>query len=125
MIFPIKTLNQLPLVLKALRKERDLTQSVLAEKLGITQQSYAAFEANPAAASLERLFTVLRLLDVDISLAKSGATINTLSEPDAQPYGKPSPAAAVPRKAAATKAAGKPANKQSAPAMPPKKRESW
>ena len=125
MIYPIKTLSQLPLVLKAFRKERGLTQAVLAEKLGITQQSYAAFEANPAAANLERLFTVLRLLDIDISLAKSGSAINMLSEPDVQPYGQTSPAAAVPRKVAATKAAGKPASKQSAPAIPPNKRESW
>ena len=125
MIYPIKALSQLPLVLKAFRKERGLTQAVLAEKLGITQQSYAAFEANPAAANLERLFTVLRLLDIDISLATSGSTINTLSEPDVQPYGQASPAAAVPRKVATTKAAGKPANNKTAPTMPTKKRESW
>ena len=125
MIYPIKTLSQLPLVLKAFRKERGLTQAVLAEKLGITQQSYAAFEANPAAANLERLFTVLRLLDIDISLAKSGSAINMLSEPDVQPYGKPAPAAAAQRKLAAPKAAGKPASQQAAPAMPPNKRESW
>lgn len=125
MIYPIKTLSQLPLVLKAFRKERGLTQAVLAEKLGITQQSYAAFEANPAAANLERLFTVLRLLDIDISLAKSGSTLNTLSEPDVQPYGQASPAGAVPHKVTAPKAAGKPANKQAAPTMPPNKRESW
>lgn len=124
MIYPIKTLSQLPLVLKAFRKERGLTQAVLAEKLGITQQSYAAFEANPAAANLERLFTVLRLLDVDISLAKSGSPLNTLSEPEVQPYGQPAPAA-VPRKLAATKAADKPASQQAAPAIPTKKRESW
>lgn len=115
MIYPIKTLSQLPLVLKAFRKERGLTQAVLAEKLGITQQSYAAFEANPAAANLERLFTVLRLLDIDISLAKSGSAINMLSEPDMQPYGQTSPATAVPRKVATPKAAG----------IPTKKRESW
>ncbi|MBP6037690.1 MAG: helix-turn-helix transcriptional regulator [Azonexus sp.] len=125
MNYPIKTLSQLPLVLKAFRKQRGLTQAALAEKLGVTQQSYAAFEANPAAASLERLFTVLRLLDVDISLAKSGSALDTLSEPDVQPYGQASPAAAVPRKVATPKAAGKPANQQTAPAMPPKKRESW
>ena len=38
----------------------------MAERLGITQQSYAYFETNPA--NVERLFTVLRLLDVEISL---------------------------------------------------------
>jgi len=68
MTYPIKTLDQLPLILKGLRKQRGLTQAALAERLGITQQSYAWFEANPATATLERLFTVLRLLDAEIIL---------------------------------------------------------
>ena len=68
MSYPIKTLSQLPLILKGYRKERQLTQAAMGEKLGITQQSYAAFEANPAVATLDRLFVVLRLLDVEISL---------------------------------------------------------
>jgi HTH-type transcriptional regulator/antitoxin HipB len=67
-IYPIKTLSQLPLILKGFRKEKGLTQVTIAERLGITQQSYAYFEANPAAATLERLFLVLRMLDVEISL---------------------------------------------------------
>ncbi len=66
--YPIRTLSQLPLLLKAFRKEKRLTQAAMGEKLGITQQSYAAFEANPAVATFDRLFVVLRLLDVDISL---------------------------------------------------------
>ena len=68
MIYPLKTLSQLPLVLKGFRKEKGLTQATMAERLGITQQSYAYFEANPATATLDRLFMVLRLLDVEISL---------------------------------------------------------
>ena len=68
MTYPIKTLSQLPLFIKAFRKEKGLTQAAMAEKLGITQQSYAYFEGNPARAPLERLFLVLRLLDVEISL---------------------------------------------------------
>lgn len=68
MIYPVKTLSQLPLFIKAFRKENGLTQAAMAEKLGITQQSYAYFEGNPARAPLERLFLVLRLLDVEISL---------------------------------------------------------
>lgn len=68
MIYPLKTLNQLPLILKGFRKEKGLTQAAMAERLGITQQSYAYFEANPTVASLERLYLVLRLLDVEISL---------------------------------------------------------
>lgn len=68
MIYPIKTIGQLPLVLKGFRKEKGLTQAAMAERLGITQQSYAHFEANPASATLERIFMVLRMLDVEISL---------------------------------------------------------
>ena len=68
MAYPIKTLSQLPLLLKGFRKAKGLTQAAMAERLGITQQSYAYFEANPATATLERLFMVLRLLDVEISL---------------------------------------------------------
>lgn len=68
MIYPIKTLGQIPLLLKGFRKEKGLTQAAMAERLGITQQSYAHFESNPATATLERLFMVLRMLDVEISL---------------------------------------------------------
>lgn len=68
MIYPIRTLSQLPLFLKGFRKEKGLTQATVAERLGITQQSYAYFEANPTTATFERLFMVLRLLDVEISL---------------------------------------------------------
>ena len=96
-IYPIKTLSQLPLILKGFRKEKGLTQASLAEKLGITQQSYAHFEANPATATLERLFMVLRLLDVEIALdqpaaatgkASAGAAIQTAKPSAVAPGGK-------------------------------------
>ena len=82
MAYPIKTLSQLPLLLKGFRKAKGLTQAAMAERLGITQQSYAYFEANPATATLERLFMVLRLLDVEISLDQtSPATSKPLCVP--------------------------------------------
>jgi len=89
-IYPIKTLSQLPLVLKGFRKEKGLTQAAMAERLGITQQSYAYFEANPATATLERLFTVLRLLDVEISLNQ------TTPATTAEATGKTKPSAVTP-----------------------------
>jgi len=67
----------MPLILKGFRKERGLTQAAMAEKLGITQQSYAYFEANPATATLDRLFMVLRLLGVEISLDQAALTTST------------------------------------------------
>lgn len=89
MIYPIKTLSQLPLVLKGFRKDKGLTQAVMAERLGITQQSYAYFEANPATATLERLFMVLRMLNVEIALnptspaASRGGTPSVRATPSA------------------------------------------
>ena len=89
MIYPIKTLSQFPLVLKGFRKEKGLTQAAMAEKLGITQQSYAYFEANPAAATLERLFMVLRMLDVEISLDQTPPATSMGATPSVKAASKP------------------------------------
>lgn len=95
MDYPLKTVSQLRPMLLGFRKKAGLTQEELAQRLGISQQSYAAFEANPAAASVDRLFRVLRLLAVDMHLA-AGAT-------QAVPVLRP----AVIRKSAAKKPAAK------------------
>ena len=87
MNYSIKTLSQLPLMLKGFRKERGLTQAVMAEKLGITQQSYAYFEANAATATLDRLFMALRILGVEISLDQA-ASITSMSRISSDAMGK-------------------------------------
>ncbi|HDZ8194942.1 TPA: helix-turn-helix transcriptional regulator, partial [Enterobacter kobei] len=46
----LKTLNQLRPVLVGFRKVRGLTQKELSGRLGVTQQTYARLEANPATA---------------------------------------------------------------------------
>lgn len=84
MNYPIKTLSQLPLVLKGFRQLRGLTQAAMAEKLGITQQSYAYFEANPTTATLERLFVVLRMLDVEISLDQAASATSMSRTPSSR-----------------------------------------
>jgi HTH-type transcriptional regulator / antitoxin HipB len=66
--YPLKTLSQLRPILVGFRKNAGLTQEAVATRLGISQQSYAAFEATPETASIERLFRVLRLFDVEIKL---------------------------------------------------------
>jgi HTH-type transcriptional regulator / antitoxin HipB len=68
MDYPIKILDQLPIYLKAFRKKEKLTQADMADKLGITQQAYAQFEANPASASVERTMAVLEILGAEIKL---------------------------------------------------------
>ncbi|MEC5206717.1 HTH-type transcriptional regulator/antitoxin HipB [Vogesella perlucida] len=66
MHYPIITPDQLPAMLRSLRQRAGLTQTQLAERLGISQQSYAKLEARPAAASVERLSKVLRALDAEL-----------------------------------------------------------
>ncbi|MEW4339691.1 helix-turn-helix transcriptional regulator [Chromobacterium vaccinii] len=69
MHYPVRTLEQLRPLLLGLRKAAGLTQAQLAARLGVSQQSYARLEANPAAASVERLYRALRALDAELALS--------------------------------------------------------
>lgn len=71
MDYPIRTLQQIRPLLVGFRKRAGMSQAEVAALLGVTQQSYAKIEANPAATSVERLFTILRLLGSEIVLAHS------------------------------------------------------
>ncbi|CAD6554507.1 helix-turn-helix domain-containing protein [Paraburkholderia sabiae] len=144
MDYSVKTLGQLRPVLRGFRKAAGLTQAMLAERLGITQQSYAQFEANPAAAGVERLFTVLRLLNAGITLSQDEPT-NAAPAAKIAPSNRATAPAANARKASAIKttrraqpvAAAK-STRRSAPktdgraatarkraASAPRKREQW
>jgi len=109
MDYPIKTLTQLKPILVGFRKQAGLTQAALASRLGITQQSYAKIEANPASTSVERLFTILRLLGGEIVLATDATTAVDASAakpaagtPDADRQDKPSrPGPTSPKRRAA------------------------
>ncbi len=133
MIYPIKTLSQFPLVLKGFRKEKGLTQAAMAEKLGITQQSYAYFEANPAAATLERLFMVLRMLDVEISLDKTSPAASMGAMPSVKVTSKRSSKgkamvqkiSKTPSSVAIRKAKPSVVAKAGRIVAPPRKKESW
>ncbi|GJI96705.1 hypothetical protein RugamoR57_34230 [Duganella caerulea] len=99
MDYPIRTLQQLRPLLVGFRKHAGLSQAEVAALFGVTQQSYAKIEANPAATSVERLFTILRLLGGEIVLAqndKSGESGEALildTMPDCAPAGgRPVPA---------------------------------
>ncbi|AMV45554.1 helix-turn-helix domain-containing protein [Paraburkholderia caribensis] len=130
MDYSVKTLSQLRPVLRGFRKAAGLTQAMIAERLGITQQSYAQFEADPAAAGVERLFKVLRLLNAGItlsqdepSLAKAApvakmASSNRVSA--SRPAASKAATKAAPEtapKPAARKHAAQPATERAAPAL--------
>jgi HTH-type transcriptional regulator / antitoxin HipB len=73
MTYPVKTLSQLRPILQGFRKDAGMTQAAMAAQLGVTQQTYAQLEANPAAVSVERLFRVLRVLGVELALTTPAA----------------------------------------------------
>jgi HTH-type transcriptional regulator / antitoxin HipB len=77
MDFTIQTLDHLKPLIQGFRKKANLTQAAMAEKLGISQQSYAQIESNLASTSVERLFTILRLMNVKLQM--------TDSDPDTSP----------------------------------------
>ncbi|MCE3712293.1 helix-turn-helix domain-containing protein [Escherichia coli] len=68
-IFPVRLLSQLRPLLIGFRKSKGLTQRELSAMLGVTQQTYARLESNPSKASFERLYKVLNILGVEISLS--------------------------------------------------------
>ncbi|MEI6001472.1 helix-turn-helix transcriptional regulator [Paraburkholderia bengalensis] len=116
MEYSVKTLSQLQPVLRGFRKAAGLTQAAIAARLGITQQSYAKFEAHPAAAGVERLFTVLRLLNASLTLSQDEPALTT-----AAPVAKIAPAS--PRKRG-TQRAPAPATRRTVPAVKKARRTS-
>ena len=68
MNYTINTLDQLKPILIGFRKSNGFSQKVVAEKLGISQQSYQALESAPQKATLERLYKVLNILGIKLQL---------------------------------------------------------
>ena len=68
MNYTINTLDQLKPILIGFRKSHGLSQKAVAEKLGISQQSYQALESAPQKATLERLFRVFAILQIKLQL---------------------------------------------------------
>lgn len=71
--FTVRTAAQLPMLLQAFRKNAGLTQSEVALRLGVTQQTYSALERNAEKVSAGRLLKLLGILGVELVLSKPGA----------------------------------------------------
>ena len=81
MNYVINTLDQLKPILVGFRKSNGLSQKALAEKLGISQQSYQALESAPQKVTLERLFKVLMALGIKLQFVDNTKAV----EPDNTP----------------------------------------
>ena len=68
MKYDVNAIDQLKPILKGFRKHRKLSQNQLAKRLGVSQQTYQAREANPQNVSVERFFRVLNAMSVQLSM---------------------------------------------------------
>lgn len=147
MNYAVKTPLQLRPLLVGFRKSAGLTQSDMASRLGVTQQTYAQLEAKPESASMDRLFLVLKMLKVNVILTQpSGPTLPADRLPGrSRPLDSPAAAkktATKPRRItvpetpaasqsitgtapAGRKVSRKPAAIRVAPVAGTKKREDW
>lgn len=66
--YPIQTDSQLPLLLRALRKSRHMSQTELAQRLGVAQQTISQMERNAATVTVQRLTKVLAILGAQLVL---------------------------------------------------------
>jgi HTH-type transcriptional regulator / antitoxin HipB len=66
----VRTAAQLPLMLQAFRKEAGLTQSEVALRLGVSQQTYSATERNADKVGAARLLKLLNILGVELTLGR-------------------------------------------------------
>ena len=78
--YTINTLDQIKPILVGFRKSNGLSQKALAEKLGISQQSYQTLESAPQKVTIERLFKVLSILDIKLQFVEKNQPLeNSLS----------------------------------------------
>jgi HTH-type transcriptional regulator/antitoxin HipB len=66
MDYPVKNPQQLGQVLKGLRREKGLTQTVAGARIGLLQSEVSGLEADPGKSSVERLFKFLSALELHV-----------------------------------------------------------
>jgi len=66
MDYPLQINSQLRQLLKSLRKTRQMTQSQLAQRLGVVQSRVADIEREPGSVSVEQLMNVLSVLGAQL-----------------------------------------------------------
>lgn len=85
MDYPISIPAQLAPQLRSLRKVRGLSQTDLAQRIGVTQSRIAAIERNPAAVSTGQLLELLKVLGVELVLRDAQTARESTPPRPAQP----------------------------------------
>lgn len=79
--YHLRTAEQLSILLQAFRKESGLTQSEVALRLGVTQQTYSTLERNAESVGVARLLKLLGILGVELVLSKPANTSDAPADP--------------------------------------------
>lgn len=72
----IHTPEELALVLKSYRKSRKLSQTEVAEKVGVRQTTVSAFENKPGSTQIETLFSLLNAANADLYIFPKGVDLS-------------------------------------------------
>ena len=81
MQYTINTSGQLRPILKGFRKTRGLSQKAMADKLGISQQTYQVLEASPHKVTIDRFLRVLSILNVKLMLSDAAVRVASSKKP--------------------------------------------
>jgi HTH-type transcriptional regulator/antitoxin HipB len=79
--YPIRTEQQVSLLLKSFRQARGMTQADLARALGVTQQTASDLERNASSASVSRLMRMLSAVGVELVLRDKQTASDTAANP--------------------------------------------
>ena len=83
--FTVRTAEQLPPLLQAFRKEMGLTQTEVALRLGVSQQTYSAMERNADRVGTASLLKLLNILGVELTLGTPSTGTTSTSGPSSKP----------------------------------------
>lgn len=72
--------NQVGLVVRAMRKSAQLSQTQLAKKLGLSQNRLSELETNPCSMRVDQLFAVLSALGLELQVQTRGGSPASGSE---------------------------------------------
>lgn len=87
--YHLRTAEQLSVLLQAFRKESGLTQSEVALRLGVTQQTYSTLERNAETVGVGRLLKLLGILGVELVLSQPASAGSPTGETQPDSGNKP------------------------------------
>jgi HTH-type transcriptional regulator / antitoxin HipB len=68
MKYPVRTTQQLAMILQGCRKQAGITQKQAASKVGMLPKTISSFETDPDKSSIASLFKLLSALDLEMVL---------------------------------------------------------